>query len=222
MHTDPLKQLWNQPGSEADADDGEASAAMNAWRRHRQYAAQRQLSAFSAVQVMQLLFWLALSIYCGSIWWQQPPLAVMLSAVALHAYSVGVIIVSAARLHLRGQLQPDQPVVQQSRQLALLRMQTALGELLLGVPWCWLWLAVPVLIAWQAWGLDLSVFAARWLLVSLLAGTAMMVALLVLARRWLQRAPQSPRLQRAIDALSGRRLAQARAELAAVRDWSTG
>lgn len=220
MHTDPLKQLWNQPGNEAD--DSEASAALNAWRRHRQHAAQRQLSAFSAVQVMQLLFWLALSIYCGSVWWQQPPLAVMVSAVALHAYSVAVIIASAARLHLRGQLQPDQPVLQQSRQLALLRMQTAIGELLLGVPWCWLWLAVPVLIAWQAWGLDLSVFAARWLLVSLLAGTAMMIALLVLARRWLQRDPQSPRLQRAIDALSGRRLARAHAELAAVRDWNAG
>jgi membrane protein implicated in regulation of membrane protease activity len=220
MHTDPLKQLWNQPGSDADAS--EATAALNAWRRHRQYAAQRQLSAFSAVQVLQLLFWLALSIYCGSIWWQQPPLAVMLSAVALHAYSVAVIIVSAARLHLRGQLQPDQPVLQQSRQLALLRRQTAIGELLLGLPWCWLWLAVPVLIAWQAWGLDLAVFAARWLLVALLAGTAMMIALLVLARRWLQRDPQSPRLQRAIDALSGRRLARARAELAAVRAWNAG
>lgn len=220
MHTDPLKQLWNQPGNEAD--DSEASAALNAWRRHRQHAAQRQLSAFSAVQVMQLLFWLALSIYCGSVWWQQPPLAVMVSAVALHAYSVAVIIASAARLHLVGQLQPDQPVLQQSRQLALLRMQTAVGELLLGVPWCWLWLAVPVLIAWQAWGLDLSVFAARWLLVSLVAGTAMMIALLVLVRRWLQRDPQSPRLQRAIDALSGRRLARAHAELAAVRDWNAG
>ncbi|MFN4162787.1 MAG: hypothetical protein ACK4FW_12600, partial [Stenotrophomonas sp.] len=100
MHTDPLKQLWNQAGNEAD--DSEASAALNAWRRHRQYAAQRQLSAVSAVQVMQLLFWLALSIYCGSVWWQQPPPAVVLSAVALHAYSVAVIIVSAARLHLRG------------------------------------------------------------------------------------------------------------------------
>ncbi|WP_256774736.1 MULTISPECIES: hypothetical protein [unclassified Stenotrophomonas] len=220
MHTDPLKQLWNQPGNEAD--DSEASAALNAWRRHRQHAAQRQLSAFSAVQVMQLLFWLALSIYCGSVWWQQPPLAVMVSAVALHAYSVAVIIASAARLHLVGQLQPDQPVLQQSRQLARLRMQTAVGELLLGLPWCWLWLAVPVLIAWQAWGLDLSVFAARWLLVSLVAGTAMMIALLVLARRWLQRDPQSPRLQRAIDALSGRRLARAHTELAAVRDWNAG
>jgi hypothetical protein len=220
MHTDPLKQLWHQAGNAPD--DTEASAALNAWRRHRQHAAQRQLSAFSAVQVMQLLFWLALSIYCGSVWWQQPPPAVMLSAVALHAYSVAVIIVSAARLHLRGQLQPDQPVLQQSRLLARLRMQTAVGELLLGVPWCWLWLAVPVLIAWQAWGLDLSVFAAHWLLVSLLAGTAMMIALLVLARRWLQRARPSPRLQRVIDALSGRRLAQARTELAAVRDWTAG
>ena len=107
MHTDPLKQLWHQAGG--DADDSEATAALNSWRRHRQYAAQRQLSAFSALQVVQLLFWLGLSMYCGSVWWQQPPLAVMLSAVALHVYCVAVIIVSAARLHLRGQLQPDQP-----------------------------------------------------------------------------------------------------------------
>ncbi|WP_369970234.1 hypothetical protein AB8E26_09575 [Stenotrophomonas rhizophila] len=218
MHTDPLKQLWHQAGG--DADDSEATAALNSWRRHRQYAAQRQLSAFSAVQVMQLLFWLALSIYCGSVWWQQPPRAVMLSAVALHVYCVAVIIVSAARLHLRGQLQPDQPVLQQSRQLALLRMQTAAGELLLGLPWCWLWLAVPVLVAWQAWSIDLSAFAARALLISLVAGAALMTALLLLARRWQRQAPESPRLQRAIDALSGRRLAGARAELEALRDWN--
>jgi hypothetical protein len=144
----------------------------------------------------------------------------MLSAVALHVYCVAVIIVSAARLHLRGQLQPDQPVLQQSRQLALLRMQTAAGELLLGLPWCWLWLAVPVLVAWQAWSIDLSAFAARALLISLVAGAALMTALLLLARRWQRQAPESPRLQRAIDALSGRRLAGARAELEALRDWN--
>lgn len=217
MHNDPLQHLWQQY---AGADGNEGPAAMDAWRRHRQHAAQRQLSAFGAVQVMQLLFWLALAIYCGSVWWQQPPLAVMVSALALHAYSVAVIIASAARLHLRRQLQPDQPVVEQSRVLASLRMHTAIGELLLGLPWCWLWLAVPVLLAWQSWGVDLAVFAARWLLVSLVAGTALMVALLALARRWFTRDPQSRRLQRAIDALSGRRLAQARAELDGLRDWS--
>ncbi|WP_411852452.1 hypothetical protein ACLB90_08235 [Stenotrophomonas sp. LGBM10] len=216
MHNDPLKQLWHQYGG---ADGSEGPVAMEAWRHHRQHAAQRQLSAFGAVQAVQLVFWLALAIYCGNVWWQQPPLAVMVSALALHAYSVAVIIASAARLHLRRQLQPDQPVLQQSRLLASLRMQTAVGELLLGLPWCWLWLAVPVLLVWQAWGVDLAVFAARWLLVSLVAGTALMVALLVLARRWFTRDPQSPRLQRAIDTLSGRRLAQARAELDGLRDW---
>lgn len=217
--TDPLKQMWQQ---HATRGDGEDAAALEAWRRHRQHAAQRQLSAFGAMQVMRLLFWLALAIYCGSIWWPRPPLAVMLSAMALHAYCVAVIIASAARLHLRRQLHADQPVLDQSRNLAALRLQTAAGELLLGLPWCWLWLAVPVLVAWQAWGVDLSVFATRWLLISLMAGAALMTALLVLARRWHRRDPQSPRLQRALDALSGRRLARARAELDAVRAWKAG
>ncbi|MEK0267664.1 hypothetical protein QT383_17415 [Stenotrophomonas rhizophila] len=48
-----------------------------------------------------------------------------------------------------------------------------------------------------------------------------MTAAMVGARRWLQRAPASPRLQRAIDALSGRRLARARAELEALRGWES-
>lgn len=217
MHDDSLKRLWQQYGT---ADGGQDTPAMNAWRRHRQHAAQRQLAAFGAVQIMQLVFWLALAIYCGSVWWQQPPLAVMLSALGLHAYSLAVIVASAARLHVARQLQPDQPVLQQSRLLASLRMQTAIGELLLGLPWCWLWLAVPVLLAWHAWGMDLAVFAARWLMVSLIAGTVLMAALLVLARRWMARDPHSPRLQRAIDALSGRRLVQARAELEGLREWT--
>jgi len=77
-------------------------------------------------------------------------------------------------------------------------------------------------VAWQAWGVDLSVFAERWLLISLVAGAALMIALLVLARRWQRRDPQSPRLQRAIDALSGHRLARARTELDALREWNVG
>ncbi|HAI46359.1 MAG TPA: hypothetical protein DCM50_06600 [Stenotrophomonas sp.] len=219
MHTDPLKQLWQQ---HAGGNDSEEAAALDAWRRHHQHAAQRQLSAFGAVQVMQLLFWLGLAIYCGSIWWPRPPLAVMASAMALHAYSVAVIVVSVARLHLRRQLHADQPVLEQSRQLATLRTRTAASELLLGLPWCWLWLAVPVLVFWQAWGVDLSAYVARVLWIALVAGLALMTALLVLARRWHGREPQSPRLQRAIDALSGRRLARARAELDALREWNGG
>ncbi|MER2176228.1 MAG: sigma factor-like helix-turn-helix DNA-binding protein [Stenotrophomonas maltophilia] len=85
----------------------------------------------------------------------------------------------STRLHRRRQLQPTQTVLEQSQQLAALRRHTAVTELLLGLPWCWLWLAVPVLVAWQAWGVDLG----------------------------------------AIDALSGRRLARARAELDALRGW---
>ena len=74
-------------------------------------------------------------------------------------------------------------------------------------------------LAWQAWGVALGAFAAPWLLASLGAGTLAMLAALILARRWAQRAPASPWLQRAIDALSGRRLARARAELEALRGW---
>ncbi|MCF7751919.1 hypothetical protein KQ945_14260 [Bacillus subtilis subsp. subtilis] len=217
MHTDPLKHLWQQHDGNADSEE---AAAMDAWRRHRQHAVQRQLSAFGAVQVMQLLFWLGLAIYCGSIWWSRPSLTVMVSAMALHGYCVAVIIASVARLHLRRQLRPDQPVLEQSRRLAALRTQTAVGELLLGLPWCWLWLAVPILLFWQLWGVDLSVYVAGVLWISLVAGIALMTALLVLARRWQRRAPHSPRLQRAIDSLSGRRLARARAELDALRGWS--
>lgn len=217
MHTDPLKQLWQQHDGRSDSEE---AAAMDAWRRHRQYATQRLLSAFGAVQVMQLLFWLGLAIYCGSVWWARPPLTVMVSAMVLHAYAVAVIIASMARLHLRRQVQPDQPVLEQARHLAALRMQTAVGELLLGLPWCWLWLAVPVLLCWQLWAVDLSVYIARVLWISLVAGLALMTALLVLARRWHRRDPHSPRLQRAIDSLSGRRLARARAELDALREWN--
>lgn len=216
MTPDPLKQLWHQANATPSALD---QAALQAWRHRHQDALQRQLSAYGIVQVVRLVFWLALAIYCGSVWWPGPPLAVMLSAMALHAYSVAVIIASAARLHLRSQLHADQPVLHQSQQLAVLRLRTAWGELLLGLPWCWLWVAVPVLVAWQAWGVDLGRFAAPVLVISLVAGLALMTALLVLARRWVQREQESPRLQRAIDVLCGRRLARARADMAALRAW---
>jgi len=216
MQPDDLKHLWNSVGTPTDAQE---TFALEAWRSHRQRSVERQLGLFSLWQGLQLVAWLALAVYCGSQWWQQPPLAVMLSALALHAYCIAVIIASITRLHRRRQLQPTQTVVEQSRQLAALRRHTALTELLLGLPWCWLWLAVPVLVAWQAWGVDLGTFAAPWLLASLAAGTLAMLAALILARRWVQRAPASPWLQRAIDALSGRRLARARAELEALRGW---
>lgn len=216
MQPDELKQLWNSVGNPTDAQEAFALAA---WRSHRQRSVQRQLGLFSLWQALQLVLWLGLAVYCGSQWWQQPPLAVMLSALALHAYCIAVSIASITRLQRRRQLQPTQTVLEQSQQLAALRRHTAVTELLLGLPWCWLWLAVPVLVAWQAWGVDLGAFAAPWLLVSLGAGTLAMLAALVLARRWVQRAPASPWLQRAIDALSGRRLARARAELDALRGW---
>lgn len=218
MQNDPLKQLWAQ--RDDDVSDTDA-VALQAWRQHHN-ALHRQLSGFGLMQGLQLVFWLALAIYCGSVWWQRPPLAVLLSALALHGYCIAVIIASVARLRLRQQLQPDQPVLEQSRHLAALRWQTALGELLLGLPWCWLWLAVPVLLFWQAWGVDLSQYAARWLLISLVAGAALMTALLLLARRWVRRDPDSARLQQAIDILSGRRLTRARAELQALREWDAG
>jgi len=216
MQPDELKQLWNSVGKPTDAQEG---FALEAWRSHRHRSVQRQLGLFSLWQGLQLVVWLAVAVCCGSQWWQHPPLAVMLSALALHAYCIAVIIASITRLHRRRQLQPTQTVLAQSQQLAALRRHTALTELLLGLPWCWLWLAVPVLLAWQAWGVDLGAFAAPWLLASLGAGTLAMLAAWVVARRWAQRAPASPWVQRAIDALSGRRLARARAELEALRGW---
>lgn len=218
MQPDELKQLWSHANARTDAQE---AFALDAWRSHRQRAVQHQLGAFSLWQWLQLAIWLAVAVYCGSQWWQQPPLAVMLSALSLHAYCIAAIIVSITRLQRRRQLHPTLTVVEQSQQLAALRWHTALTELLLGLPWCWLWLAVPVLVAWQAWGVDLGAFAAPWLLVSLGAGTLAMLAAWVLARRWAQRAPASPRLQRALDALSGRRLARARAELEALRGWES-
>jgi len=218
MHPDELTQLWDRGNDRTDVQE---AFALDAWRSHRQRAVQRQLGTFSRWQWLQLAIWLAVSVYCGSQWWQQPPLAVMLSALALHAYCIAVIIASITRLHRLAQLQPTQSVLEQSQQLAALRWHTARTELLLGLPWCWLWLAVPVLVAWQAWGVDPGAFAAPWLLVSLGAGTLAMVAAWVFARRWAQRAPASPRLQRALDALSGRRLVRARAELEALRGWES-
>jgi hypothetical protein len=217
MQPDDLKQLWNSTSQHADAQE---TFALEAWRSHRHRAVQRQLGLFSLCQGLQLVAWLALAVYCGSQWWQQPPLAVMLSAMALHAYCIAVIIASITRLHRRRQLGPTHTVVEQSQQLAALARHTALTELLLGLPWCWLWLAVPVLVAWQAWGVDLGALAAPWLLASLAAGALAMLAAVLLARRWVQHAPASPWLQRAIEALSGRRLARARAELDALSGWT--
>jgi len=62
--------------------------------------------------------------------------------------------------------------------------------------------------------------AAPWLLASLAAGALAMLAAVLLARRWVQHAPASPWLQRVIEALSGRRLARARAELDALSGWT--
>jgi hypothetical protein len=218
MQPDELKQLWNRSNDAADAQE---AFALDAWRSHRQRAVQHQLGAFSLWQWLQLAIWLAVAVYCGSQWWQQPPLAVMLSALSLHAYCIAAIIVSITRLQRRRQLHPTHTVLEQSHHLATLRWHTALTELLLGLPWCWLWLAVPVLVAWQAWRVDLGAVAAPWLLVSLGAGTLAMIAAMVAARRWVRRAPTSPRLQRAIDVLSGHRLARARAELEALRGWES-
>ena len=100
MQPDELKQLWNSVGNPTDAQEAFALAA---WRSHRQRSVQRQLGLFSLWQGLQLVFWLGLAVYCGSQWWQQPPLAVMLSALALHAYCIAVIIASITRLQRRRQ-----------------------------------------------------------------------------------------------------------------------
>lgn len=206
-----LKAAWQRQELHLE---GIEALALLAWREPRRQQVQRRLRRFGIGQLLWLLAWIGVVAFAAGFWVEHRQTPHLLAAgLALHAYGIAAIWVSATRALLAARLHATGPVLEQLRQLARLRRFTTVSEVALGLPWWCLWLVAAQVAVYRWLGVDLYAAAPRWFGLTLAFGAAAMVASLWLARRWARRPPATPWLRRTIDDLSGCNLARAQAQL---------
>lgn len=212
MELDELKAAWAQQAQRIDQLE---ALALLAWQQPRQASVRRRLRWFSGLQLLWLLAWIVLTALTAGFWvaHRQVP-HLLLTGLSLHAYGVAAVWVSVTRALLALHVDmASAPVVIQQQRLARLRRFTALTELGLGLPWCWLWLLALQWACVQWLGVDLYTMAPAWFLGTLGLGMVMMLGSVAAARWAMRRLPENHRLQRLLDSLSGRSLARAQQQL---------
>jgi len=145
-----------------------------------------------------------------------------LPAALLFLGSLALVISGVGQLARIRAVDHGAPVVELQRRLDRLRVLriAETGWVFLLAPLAW----TPLLIV----GLDAlhvdayQLLGTTYLLVNLLATLAWVVGAYVVARRFADRAGRSPRVRRFLDAIAGRSLAAARAQVDALAAFETG
>lgn len=209
MELDELKTAWQemeQRLARSEAMNRELAAEVKVEK------ARSALRWFGWGQALELAFWFALVIFVAPFWIAHrgtPHLLV--SGLVLHLYGVAAIWLGTVQLLQYGRVRYAGPVLDVQKRVAQLHRLKAMGTLLLGLPWCLLWVPLVIVAAKRLFELD--IWSPRWAAGSLLLGLAVMVLLLVYARRQLRRGPNSLRRQRILDTLAGCSLTRAQRQL---------
>jgi hypothetical protein len=132
--------------------------------------------------------------------------------VIIHVYGVLMIGVGALTKALIGRIDWTGPVLGIQKRLAQLRKARIIAAMILGMPWCFLWVPAIIVAFRLLTGIDIFVFGPATWLWQIGGGVALMTAAL-LFYRW-AKATGRTAITRAIDGtFTGEHLKRAQAEL---------
>lgn len=202
---DDLRQAWSRMAARQDAMEARMHDDRVDRRCHDSRVALRRGMALRA---LELVAWVLFVVWAATFWVGHRHTPHLLAiGVMLHVYGIAAIWSAATQLLYTARIQRfDAPVTVLQRRLARLRRFRFVSTLLLGLPWWWLWLLLPLAVLTSLTGIDLYAAAPVWIWANLAFGTVGIAASLWLARHLSQRPTRSAFLQRIVDDMSGRSL----------------
>jgi hypothetical protein len=211
MEIEELKVAWKELERRLEARD-EAVLV-----RERLLRSRSTLRLVGWGQAFRIVLWLFLVAVTASFWvahWRT--LHLLWAGLVMHLYGVITIGLSVRQLFLLATVDHTAPVVELQRKLASLRRERIRTELVLGLPWWYLWVAAAMVGAKLLLGVDLYAVAPGWIQLTLVAGIVAMVLTVWIPRR-LAGTPLGSRLmQRLLDDLAGPSLVRAEREVEAI------
>lgn len=222
MELDEMKQAW----ARMDLRQGALEALLRQDFHDRGVGKARASMRWSMLmQGVEIAIWVIFVAWVASFWVEHRQTThLLVIGLVLHAYGIAAIWSAATQLFLLSRIYLfDAPVLVLQRRLAQLRRFRFYSQLLLGLPWWFLWLPVTTVGMVWLYGVDLYVAAApTWYWATIGVGVVGMGACLWLARHLAGRPIKSPTLRRLVDDMSGRSLLRASRQLDALAGFERG
>jgi hypothetical protein len=220
MELDDLKIAWTRLEQRVEQAE---SIVRRDYVARRLGESRRALRGMTWGQVVQMVIWIVVVANVAPFWIEHRHVPHLLVAgLALHLYGVATICASVMQILLIGRAVCTAPVVTIQRRLAELYQYRVVSSLALGLAWWVLWVAATMVGAKLWFGVDLYAESPRWIQLSLVAGVVGMAVSMILARRFADLQPSSPRLRSIIDDLAGRSLLRARRQLDEIAQFEQG
>jgi hypothetical protein len=216
MELDEMKLVWARMEQRQDAMD---ARLRRDFRDRKLDKARSSMRSSLLMQMIEIAAWVLFVVWVASFWVQHRHAThLLVIGLLLHGYGIAAIWSAATQLFLLSRIHLfDAPVLVLQQRLAQLRRFRFCSQLLLGLPWWFLWLPVTTVGMVWLWGVDLyTVAAPGWYWATMGVGVIGMGACLWLARRLAGRSIKSPTLRRLVDDMSGRSLLRASQQLDAL------
>jgi serine/threonine-protein kinase len=204
MELDDLKQAFRT------LEEGLAhQSRLNLEARSDRSRARLQASLWPlyATHAAEILLGLALALAVGPFWvshLEEPHL--LIAGVVVHVYAVAMIALGSRTLALLSSVDFSAPVVSIQQRLARVRRAYLLSGLVVGLPWCMLWIPFSMLFV-EMLGFDFyASFSRAWFWSNVgVSAVIMLVALWLCRELWFR--PSDPAEARKLaESSSGRRL----------------
>lgn len=216
MELDEMKQAW----ARMDLRQGALEALLRQDFHDRGVGKARASMRWSMLmQGVEIAIWVLFVAWVASFWVEHRQTThLLVIGLLLHVYGIAAIWSAATQWFLLSRIHAfDAPVLVLQRRLAQLRRFRFYSQLLLGLPWWFLWLLVTTVGMVWLWDVDIySVAAPAWYWMTIGVGVIGMGACLWLARHLADRPIKSPTLRRLVDDMSGRSLLRASQQLDAL------
>lgn len=214
MELDDLKHAWQTLDRRLEQQHTRQFQQLRAGKLD---TLRRRLRPLVWGQTAQLLFGIVLVLASGMFWTaHRDQLHLLVAGIVMHAYGIGVIIISGITHGRLSRIDYAAPVLEIQKQLANLRRLYVIGGMCVGLPWWLLWLPAAMMTLKALFGADLYTNVPGLVWINLAVGTAGLLAT-AWFHRWSQH-PARPRLARIMEnSLTGASLRNAQAVLDEVR-----
>jgi hypothetical protein len=209
MELDELKSIWQNLEIKLQREN---SIGMALLRHQKLESTRRRLRWLFVGQTAQLFYGLGFILLAGLSWSLKPrALPVIIATIIVHAYGIGCMVAGGVVLAAAGRIDYAGSVIDVQSKLMRVRRAYVVSGMVAGLTWWFLWIPLLMVIAGLL-HINLYRHAPSVIWIGTAIGVAGLAAMLAVYR-YSRRVPQS-RLRRVVDdAVFGRSLQKAQAQL---------